>query len=425
MVVWGIKLVSVINQMLKDLEENKQNSEQVTPVASITPGRSSKLVMLLLMLLITGLAALAVYLFTEQLHRQDAELSSAAVSVAAPSVVAPQNSAIIPVATIPEMKESATPVISMEGSASANQVPKSAPDPQQPQAERSADDSSVHTEKMRVSIPATDTSATPVRVSEAKAAESKTLVSASSVPDKVVATVPTTKVTPIPVFVKEKPAASAPAVEIPATLSTAADNSFAIKPVQRSRKEQTARYFKLANDALLIGDTLQAKKQLVKILRLDKHHDQAREKLASLLYGEQRFGNAVKLLQQGLSVSPHYSNFRLMLARIYLQNNDKQQAYYYLKPLKPDVRDNLDYYAMLAGLAQSLGDLEQAKAAYLQLTKYDANRAKWWLGLGISADKLQQQALALSAYKQAQSMGQLSPASRRYINDRINQLEKY
>lgn len=397
MVVWGIELVSVINQMLKDLEENKQNAVQVTPVASIIPSRSSKLVMILLMLLVTGLAVVAVYLFAEQLNHQDEALVSSAVV----PVVTPQEQATTPDQVI-------VPVV----------LAASQPDPQrQPlKTARLTDESAAGTENMMISAPVPVSAVIADPVTEAPAPVTKTSVS-EIVADPVI---PAAKVSKV-----DTTTVQAPAANLSADVTAAADASFAIKPVQRSRKDQAERYFKQANDALLIGDTLQAKKQLVKILRLDKHHDQAREKLASLLYGEQRFGDAVKLLQQGLSVSPQYPNFRLMLARIYLQNNDKQQAYYYLKPLKPAVRENLDYYAMLAGLAQSLGDLEQAKAAYLQLTKYDANRAKWWLGLGISADKLQQQALALSAYKQAQSMGQLSPASRRYINDRINQLEKY
>lgn len=398
--------MSVINQMLKDLEENKQNTVQVTPVASIAPSRSSKLVMVLLMLLITGLAAVSVYLFAEKLQRQD---TASVVSAEVP-VITPQENGTVTVQSAEQQELLQEPLA----------------------ADKVTDLSPLESQNTVVSaeVPASAVISAPAyETTETTASLAKTSASAGvSVQEPVI---PVTKVAEakapaVQAPVAKKPAALEPVVTAPAAdVSVAADDSFAIKPVQRSPKEQAARYFKQVNDALLIGDTLKAKKQLVKILRLDKHHDQAREKLASLLYGEQRFTDAVKLLQQGLSVSPQYPNFRLMLARIYLQNNDKQQAYYYLKPLKPDVRENLDYYAMLAGLAQSLGDLEQAKAAYLQLTKHDANRAKWWLGLGISADKLQQQTLALSAYKQAQSMGQLSPASRRYINDRINQLEKY
>jgi len=113
-----------------------------------------------------------------------------------------------------------------------------------------------------------------------------------------------------------------------------------------------------------------------------------------------------------------------MLARIYLKNKNKPQAYYYLKPHRPEVAGNVDYYALLAGLAQSLDDLDSALMAYKTLTEHEPNRAKWWLGLGITADKAKQVTLALTAYHTAQNMGQLSASSRNYINARITQLEK-
>lgn len=197
-----------------------------------------------------------------------------------------------------------------------------------------------------------------------------------------------------------------------------------ISKVVKTKEQRIQSGIKQAEDALLVGDKETAKQHLEKVLSLDPTQAESREKLAALLYGEQRNKAAVKLLQEGLSVSPNYPNFRLMLARIYLKNKDKAQAYYYLKPYQPSVDDNIDYYALLAGLAQNLSDLEVALNAYSVLTKADPNRAKWWLGLGITADKLVQKPLALQSYKKAQAMGQLSSASRNYIDERIALLEK-
>ena len=202
------------------------------------------------------------------------------------------------------------------------------------------------------------------------------------------------------------------------------EDRVSIKAVTRTPLQQAQLYAKQADSALLAGDKERAKQLFNKVLAFDKQHNLSRETLAAILYGEQRTQSAVNLLQEGLSVSPDYTNFRLMLARIYLKNKHKQQAYYYLKPHRPEVAGNVDYYALLAGLAQSLGDLDSALMAYKTLTKHEPNRAKWWLGLGISADKAKQVTLALNAYHTAQNMGQLSASSRNYINARITQLEK-
>ncbi|QFI39736.1 tetratricopeptide repeat protein [Moritella marina ATCC 15381] len=207
------------------------------------------------------------------------------------------------------------------------------------------------------------------------------------------------------------------------TVTEVAD-SVSIKAVTRTPTQQAGLYAKQAESALLAGDKIRAKELFVKVLAFDKQHDLAREKLAAILYGEQRTQSAVKLLQEGLSISPQYTNFRLMLARIYLKNNNKPQAYYYLKPHQPAVAGHVDYYAILAGLAQNLDDLDTALVAYKKLTVHEPNRAKWWLGLGITADKAQHVDLALNAYHTAQNMGQLSASSRNYINARITQLEK-
>ena len=228
-----------------------------------------------------------------------------------------------------------------------------------------------------------------------------------------------------PIPVKIKPLITAiQHVAISSNDDAEKENIISIKAITRTPIQQAQLYAKQAEAALLAGDKERAKQLFGKVLTLDKQHDLSREKLAAILYGEQRTQSAVTLLQEGLSVSPDYTNFRFMLARIYLKNKNKQQAYYYLKPHQPEIDGNVDYYAMLAGLAQSLNDLDTALIAYKKLTNYEPNRAKWWLGLGISADKAQRVQLALTAYNTAQNMGQLSASSRNYINARIAQLEK-
>lgn len=202
------------------------------------------------------------------------------------------------------------------------------------------------------------------------------------------------------------------------------ESQVVIKQVKRTPAQQATLYQQQAEDAFFTGDSEKAKQRFQQVLTLQADNNSSREQLAAILFGEKRTKSAVNLLQQGLSVSPEYANFRLMLARIYMKNNDKKQAYYYLKPYQPEVIGNLDYYALLAGLAQNLADLDVALMAYSKLTEVDPNRAKWWLGLGITADKLQRSAFALDSYKTAQAMGQLSAASRKYIDARIALLEK-
>jgi len=380
--------VSVINQMLQGLDKGAQQqqiqSEQSGAVVVAVPKRNNNVIIcLLIAVVIMGL--LAAYLFVQK-----------------------QNTAVL---AVPIANAAALPVISEKVHIQAEKV--------KTVARVNAGHHDVNEKVIANHLLEKPVVASPVV---------KTVTVSAAKP----ITLPVTSIAK-PVHVEPKAPAPVKVKPLATETQNVANSSnddaekestISIKAISRTPVQQAQLYAKQAEAALLAGDKVRAKQLFSKVLTLDKLHDLSREKLAAILYGEQRTQSAVTLLQEGLSVSPEYTNFRFMLARIYLKNKNKQQAYYYLKPHQPEIDGNVDYYAMLAGLAQSLNDLDTALIAYKKLTDYEPNRAKWWLGLGISADKAQQVRLALKAYNTAQNMGQLSASSRNYINARIAQLEK-
>ncbi|SQD79678.1 tetratricopeptide repeat protein [Moritella yayanosii] len=372
--------MSVINQMLQGLEKGPQqtDAEPSCAVMVAAPKSKNKLVIVLLSSIVI-FAALAGYLFVQQQSR------ATTVSVQHHSVV---------------------PAVSRDNNTQVNEpliVTKTV------------------VAKLTVE-PVTDTSVAVVNSTNKVAGSAVTKMTYV----KKIAVARVEKLTPITIEAVTVTAPQTVAKHVKATtpIPEHIEDRVSIKAVTRTSLQQAQLYAEQADSALLVGDKERAKKLFYKVLAFDKKHNFSRETLAAILYGEQRTRSAVNLLQEGLSVSPEYTNFRLMLARIYLKNKNKQQAYYYLKPHRPEVAGNVDYYALLAGLAQSLDDLDSALTAYKTLTDHEPNRAKWWLGLGISADKAKQVTLALNAYHTAQNMGQLSASSRNYINARITQLEK-
>ncbi len=376
--------MSVINQMLKDLEQQPSPSlsQRDLPTGAVTvtqPSGSRKLLVALVasITLVTGSAG---YLLMQD---------NIAPAMAAPVVAVPAKVAL---AAAPSGE--AVPAEMVQEPVVDNRTERVSDSAEQA-VQATLIQAPATSKKQDVAPPAVVTQVAPVPVAQAE---------------------PTQQVSAQPPAKKQ--VASAKAV------TETSENSISIKPITRTPQQQAQLYAQQAEQALLSGDKEQAKLRFNQVLKLDSSHDQAREKLAALLYGEQRTKSAVTLLREGLAVSPEHANFRLMLARIFMQNKNKQQAYYYLKPHQPEIAGHTDYYAMLAGLAQNLGDLDTALSAYLKLTAHEPNRAKWWLGLGITADKLQQGELALTAYHKAQTMGQLSAASRNYIDTRITQLEK-
>lgn len=398
--------MSVINQMLQGLDKSAQ--QQVKPEQSgavIVAEPRNNTVFIGLLIAIVSVALVGAYLFVKKQN-----VGSVADIAQEQTTQEKQTYAVAPLTRVEPVVIEESKAISEE-SITADLLDKPAlvvP---------------VKKQEIAVSSPAEQTVSKPV----AKAVQASVAASSPvTIPTAIVE--PPKPATPVKKNVPQKKSVEQSAIAAktvePKVEKAVAENTISIKAITRTPAEQAQLYAKQAEAALLAGDKENAKSLFNKVLRFDKNHDISREKLAALLYGEQRTQSAVNLLQEGLSLSPDYSNFRLMLARIYLQKNNKQQAYYYLKPHQPDVAGNLDYYAILAGLAQTLNDLDTALIAYKKLTQHDPNRAKWWLGLGITADKAKQVQLALSAYNTAQNMGQLSASSRNYINARIAQLEK-
>ncbi|NQZ48992.1 MAG: tetratricopeptide repeat protein [Moritella sp.] len=414
--------MSVINQMLQGLDKGTQQQqadvESSGAVIVAAPKSQNKLVIVLFSSIVI-FAALAGYLFVQKQSR------AAKVSVQLHSVVpvvSSDNNAQVNEPLIVKLISAALVEQPMVIKLDDDKATMAVPIVMQPIVITPVVTKPVVTKQMVAQLavaPVTDTA-----VSSTNKVASSTATKMSNVKSIEVAGVEKITPTTIKPVVVTAPQTVAKHVKATTPEPEHVEDHVSIKAVTRTPLQQAQLYAKQADSALLAGDKERAKQLFHKVLAFDKQHNLSRETLAAILYGEQRTQSAVNLLQEGLSVSPDYTNFRLMLARIYLKNKHKQQAYYYLKPHRPEVAGNVDYYALLAGLAQSLDDLDSALMAYKTLTKHEPNRAKWWLGLGISADKAKQVTLALNAYHTAQNMGQLSASSRNYINARITQLEK-
>ncbi|WP_432455980.1 tetratricopeptide repeat protein [Agarivorans sp. QJM3NY_29] len=206
------------------------------------------------------------------------------------------------------------------------------------------------------------------------------------------------------------------------TASTTA--SLQITPITLSLEQRVDLYTRRAMEALDNKRLEQARSEFSKALQLDPRAHSVREQLAALQFGRGDVSRAVGLLEAGIQLSPQHSGFRLMLARIFVQQQNWQQALFYLDAQRPEVAGNVDYYAMLASLAQRLNKTELAFDSYRLLLKQQPSRARWWLGYAIANDKLGHYKEALAAYHQAEQMGQLSSQTGDFVTSRIRQLEQ-
>ncbi|MDG6098721.1 tetratricopeptide repeat protein [Alteromonas sp. ZYF713] len=174
--------------------------------------------------------------------------------------------------------------------------------------------------------------------------------------------------------------------------------------------------------ALSQNDTPKAVQLLRTLIRQQPDNVAARKRLAALYFSAGRTTDAQQLLQQTVADMPADSSVRLMYARLLVQQNETKLAYYTLQDVNDYAQPSIELLGYRASLAQKLGLLDDALQDYAQLVVLDSQTAKWWLGQAVVADKQGYTALALSSYREALSLRQLEDAIEQFIRQRLTNL---
>ncbi len=207
-----------------------------------------------------------------------------------------------------------------------------------------------------------------------------------------------------------------PQVSIPAKAS------ISVSRRQLTTAQLAKQKMKQAEQALSANNIAKAEKLFEEILMLQPDNKAARKQLAALWFGRKAYQEALNVLAQGIALDPQYSEFRLMQARIYLTQGYSEQAYQVLQGLP--FTHNVEYLATQASVAQQLTKYPQAISAYQQLIKLQPNEARWWLGLAVVYDLTNDYSLALPAYQSALAQGNLSASSVDFVQQRMQELRE-
>lgn len=158
-------------------------------------------------------------------------------------------------------------------------------------------------------------------------------------------------------------------------------------------------------------------------LRIDAKHTASRESLAILYLSQSRRIEAAEQLQKGLAIDPGNNKLALLYARMQLDAEDMAGAVQTLENAMQHRQQNGEFYAFTAAIYQRLGDYAKSIAAYQGALKQQSNQPVWWMGLGISLEGAGKKKEALTAYTQASKSGRLSLKLRQYVEGRIKALE--
>jgi MSHA biogenesis protein MshN len=194
-------------------------------------------------------------------------------------------------------------------------------------------------------------------------------------------------------------------------------NKMSVSRRQLSADELVEQKLTLAEKALMAKQVAKAEEFLEEVVIIKPSDSQTRKKLAALWFGRQAYQDAVNLLSQGIALNGKDSSLREMKARIHLKQGQVTAALNTLIPLA-QLKDE-QYQIMLANTAQQAQQNKVAVEAYKVLITMQPDIGRWYLGLAVLHDKSSQFTLASVAYNQALTKNDLSVASVSFVEQRI------
>ncbi|MEX2487893.1 MAG: tetratricopeptide repeat protein, partial [Pseudomonadales bacterium] len=167
------------------------------------------------------------------------------------------------------------------------------------------------------------------------------------------------------------------------------------------------------------GNKAAAIEQMAQALERDPGHRDARDRLATYLVDRGRTRRAIEVLLTGLEIDPDQYDWAELAAHILVDTGELDAAVETLEKTRPAVSEDPDYYAFLAALLQKLGRYQESADQYRRVVQVRPNKGLWWMGLGISLERIEQFSDAREAYDKALEDNSLSTDLRRYINQRM------
>ncbi|MAT65229.1 MAG: hypothetical protein CMN57_06265 [Gammaproteobacteria bacterium] len=193
-------------------------------------------------------------------------------------------------------------------------------------------------------------------------------------------------------------------------------------PRPLSPAEQAGQHFADGLDALGQGQWRLAEQALQAALAADPDHLHARESLSGVLLYQGRRREAEQVLAAGLERHPQAPSLARPYARLILEQGRDTVAIEVLETALVNAADNADYLALLAGVYQRNQRYVDAAASYRAALSLAPQRAAWWLGLGLALEGSGELQPAAGAYRSAIENPGLNPETRRYAEQRLQQL---
>ncbi len=364
--------MSLINQMLRDLEERRsENAQPSNFVRPLPTERHTPWSRIATGIIVAGLLVAGVILWL----RASEQAQVVAVAVPTPAAVAPT----LPVAT-------------------ATTAPKpSAPTPPQDQPLPPSGSSADVQLKVTTSLSLPNNTASPAAAKVAAVASKTAPVAAKAAPANVA-----------PPAAPPRTGDGPPSIEKQLRLPTAND---------RAETE-----YRKAVALLNQGRVGEAIAGLRAALQEDATHLNARLTLVGVFVEQKKLDEAQALLQESLNANPAQPQLALRLARIQVERNDPPGAADTLKKAGA-VSANAEFHGYYAAVLQRLNRHKEAIEEYKTALRLMSQSGVWWMGLGISLEADGRTKDAREAFQRARATGSLSAELDRFVEQKLKAAE--
>lgn len=186
--------------------------------------------------------------------------------------------------------------------------------------------------------------------------------------------------------------------------------------VKRSRHK-----YQLARDALSKNDYSRAERLLKEVLASEPDHLESSQLLARLYLGANRTDQAEKVILSALQSHPDQPGLVTLFSRTLLAQERLQEAVSYLS--KAMQEGNAEQLGLLAAMRQREGRHAQASDLYRQALALKPDEITWLAGLGISLEHLGELGAAQQAYRRSLASGDLNITLKGFVKGRLQQLQ--
>jgi MSHA biogenesis protein MshN len=188
-------------------------------------------------------------------------------------------------------------------------------------------------------------------------------------------------------------------------------------PAQRAEAE-----FRRGMALLQQGRVSEAEEHFTNAITQQPAHESARQTLGALLIEQRRLDEARKVLQDGLALNRGQAQFATALGRILVERGDYPAALEVLKASRAAGKTSADFDTLLGSVLGRMGRHREASEAYQDAVRAAPNNGAAWMGLAISLESLDRRVDAADAYRRALASGTLNDDLKSYAEQKSRQL---